>query len=181
MIEGVSEVLDKIESDKKSKMDKRKNDSINSLGHENNNEVTFNFKQSQIMNDEIINTITNDKNIMPNSILESKIFLFNKNDNNDNNDILSSKALYPIQETDMDLINSQNKVSKNKILGSISNINEIIHSNNDKDNNNNDIIIKNGVIIDNNKDNKNIDIINIFKDFILFPSFDLSHFKQMFS
>ena len=167
MIEGVSDVLDKIESDKKSKMDKRKNDSINSLGHENNNEVTFNLKQSikfgkesQIMNDEIINTITNDKNIMSNSILESKIFLFNKNDNNDNNDILTSKALYPIQETDMDLINSQNKVSKNNILGSINNINEITHFNNDKENNNNDLIIKDGDIVDNNKGNKNIDIFN---------------------
>jgi len=167
MIEGVSDVLDKIESDKKSKMDKRKNDSLNSLGHENNNEVTFNLKQSikfgkesQIMNDEIINTITNDKNIMSNSILESKIFLFNKNDNNDNNDILTSKALYPIQETDMDLINSQNKVSKNNILGSINNINEITHFNNDKENNNNEIIIKDGDIVDNNKGNKNIDIFN---------------------
>ena len=167
MIEGVSDVLDKIESDKKSKIDKRKNDSINSLGHENNNEVTFNLKQSikfgkesQIMNDEIINTITNDKNIMSNSILESKIFLFNKNDNNDNNDILTSKALYPIQETDMDLINSQNKVSKNNILGSINNINEITHFNNDKENNNNEIIIKDGDIVDNNKGNKNIDIFN---------------------
>ena len=165
MIEGVSDVLDKIESDKKSKLDKRKNDSINNLGHDNNNEVTFNLKQSikfgkesQIMNDEIINTITNDKNIMSNSIFESKLFLFNKNDNNENNDVLTSKILFPIQETDMDLINSQNKTSKNNVLGSINNIKEIKHSNNDEDNNN--IITKDGDIIDNNKDNKNINIIN---------------------
>ena len=165
MIEGVSDVLDKIESDQKSKMDKRKNDSINNLGHDNNNEVAFNLKQSikfgkesQIMNDEIINTITNDKNIMSNSILESKLFLFNKNDNNENNDILTSKILSPIPETDMDLINSQNKASKNNVLGSINLIKEIKHSNYDEDKNN--IIIKDGDIIDNIKENKNIDITN---------------------
>lgn len=166
MIEGVSDVLDKIESDKKSKLDKRKNDSINNFGHDNNNEVTFNLKQSikfgkesQIMNDEIINTITNDKNIMSNSIFESKIFLFNKNDSNENNDVLTSKILFPIPETDMDLINSQNKVSKNKALGSINNIKEIRHSNNDEDNNN--IITKDHDIIDNNKEDKNIETDNI--------------------
>ena len=166
MIEGVSDVLDKIESDKKSKLDKRKIDSINNFGHDNNNEVTFNLKQSikfgkesQIMNDEIINTITNDKNIMSNSIFESKIFLFNKNDNNENNDVLTSKILFPIPETDMDLINSQNKVSKNKALGSINNIKEIKHSNNDEDNNN--IINKDHDIIGNNKEDKNIETENI--------------------
>ena len=176
MIEGVSDVLDKIESDRKSKIDKRKNDVINRDKKElfinddeknkNNNkeEMNYNFnnekndenifslkksikfgKESQIINDEIINTITKDKDIMSNSILENNINFMNKNDELNDNEY--NKNMFPIPETDYDLLDSQ--ISKNKSL---------VSNNNDKIDTNT-FIIKDGDIIDNNYDIKNNDNI----------------------
>ena len=164
MIEGVSDVIDKIESDRKSR-DKRKNDIINKdkINDDEKNKNNFSIKQSikfgkesQIMNDEIINTITNDKNIMSNSILENNFNFLNKND--ELNDIKNDKNMFPIPESDNDLFDSQIQISKSKLVTS--------NNNNDKTNDNNcnsdinNFIVKDGDIIDNNHDKKNIDNIN---------------------
>ena len=162
MIEGVSDVIDKIESDRKSR-DKRKNDIINKINDDEKNKNNFSIKQSikfgkesQIMNDEIINTITNDKNIMSNSILENNFNFLNKND--ELNDIKNDKNMFPIPESDNDLFDSQIQISKSKLVTS--------NNNNDKTNDNNcnsdinNFIVKDGDTIDNNHDKKNIDNIN---------------------
>ena len=117
------------------------------------------------MNDEIINTITNDKNIMSNSILENNFNFLNKNDElNDN------KNMYPIPETENDLFDSQIQISKNKIMTSDNNNDKTNDNNfnidnindNDKKNNMNNNIKNNNNVekISNNIINKNNENIN---------------------
>ena len=69
------EINDLLESEKQ-------NTGIKSLiiNEKNKNNINKNIsKESQIMNEEIINTIENDKNLITNSILENKINFLNKN------------------------------------------------------------------------------------------------------
>jgi len=180
MLEGVSDVIDKIESDRKSR-DKRKNDIINKVKinddeKNKNNENNFSLKQSiikfekenQIMNDEIINTITNDKNIISNSILENNLNFLNKND--ELNDIENNKKMFPIPESENDLFDSQIQISNSKLVTSNNN-NDKTNVNNCKSDINNFIIkdinnnheIKNNINDDKNNDdivNKNSENIN---------------------
>lgn len=173
MLEGVSDVIDKIESDRKSR-DKRKNDIINKAKinddeKNKNNENNFSLKQSiikferenQIMNDEIINTITNDKNIMSNSILENNLNFLNKND--ELNDIENNKKMFPIPESENDLFDSQIQISNSKLVTSNNN-NDKTNVNNCKSDINNFIVkdINNNHEIKNNinDDKKKNDIVN---------------------
>ena len=159
MLEGVTDVLDKIESERKNK---RKNDVINKerkvsdvnddeKNTKSNDENIFSVKksikfghESQIMNDEIINTIAHDKNIMSNSILENKFNFLNKNDELNDNES-NNKKMFPIPETDNDLLDSQNPISKSNLNVS---------------NNNSDKITDNNLIIKNRDINDNKHVIN---------------------
>jgi len=83
----------------------------------NNKKITFG-KESQIMNEEIINTIENDKNILNNSIFDNNIYNLNKN-----------------MEKDDFFDNTKEKKEKENITKSIGNENTLNEKDKDKENN----------------------------------------------
>ena len=121
------EINDLFESEKPIKL-------VNNKINENEN-ININkdiLKESQIINEEIINTIENDKNILNNSIFENHINILNKNLDNESNE------------------NQKIKNEKENLIKSINNevaLNQkndaIINNNKTKDNTNgNNIVIK---------------------------------------
>ena len=109
-------------------------------------------KESQIMNEEIINTIQNDKIILTNSILDNNINIINNQDNkeyadnNDNNKIIENKNENIIEEKN-ELHNSENKIINNEEqqINTINNINK---------NNNDEQLINNQEKIEDKKEDK---------------------------
>ena len=111
--------------------------------NDNNNKKSNFGKESQIMNEEIINTIENDKNILNNSIFDNNLFILNKN-----------------IEKDEFFDNTKEKKEKENKENTIKSINEEIiliekdrDKNKDKENNLNNNINNN--INDNINDNNN--------------------------
>ena len=111
-------------------------------------------KESQIMNEEIINTIQNDKIILTNSILDNNINIVNNQDNkeytdnNDNNKIVENK-IENLTEEKNELHNSENKII-NKEEQQIN-----VISNNNKNNNDEQLIHNQEIIEDKKEDNDN--------------------------
>ena len=112
-------------------------------------------KESQIMNEEIINTIQNDKIILTNSILDNNINIINNQDNKeyidnkDNIKIVENKNENLTEEKN-ELHNSENKIISNeeKQINTINNINNINKNNNDEQ------LVNNQEVVEDKKEDK---------------------------
>ena len=107
----------------------------------NNKKITFG-KESQIMNEEIINTIENDKNILNNSIFDNNIYNLNKNmekdDFFDNTKEKKEKENIIKNIGDENTLNEKDKDKENNLNNNINdninnNINDNINGNNTKE------------------------------------------------
>ena len=107
----------------------------------NNKKITFG-KESQIMNEEIINTIENDKNILNNSIFDNNIYNLNKNmekdDFFDNTKEKKEKENIIKSIGDENTLNEKDKDKANNLNNNINdninnNINDNINGNNTKE------------------------------------------------
>ena len=107
----------------------------------NNKKITFG-KESQIMNEEIINTIENDKNILNNNIFDNNIYNLNKNmekdDFFDNTKEKKEKENIIKNIGDENTLNEKDKDKENNLNNNINdninnNINDNINGNNTKE------------------------------------------------
>ena len=164
------EINDLLESDNKEKGNVIKSKIINT---DNNNNFIKNInigKESQIMNEEIINTIENDKNILNSSILENNIKILNKD--LEKNELVDS------------IIN--NKSEKENLTKSINNEVVMAEKEKEKDINNNDKEkkpkekdINNNNINNNDKEKKSNEKINEEKKEIIQSGQEIMHDEQL--
>ena len=162
------EIKDLLESENDKKEDKNKNELKINVENNNNSKIYKNInigKESQIMNEEIINTIENDKNLINNSILENNFNFLNKDieknefiDNisnkNENENVIKSINHEKIMSEDKDINNNDKETKIDE---------KNIHKNNDDEENrlkeNN--INKENKLDENNNINNNINNNNI--------------------
>ena len=164
------EINDLLESDNKEKNNVIKSKIINT---DNNNNFIKNInigKESQIMNEEIINTIENDKNILNSSILENNIKILNKD--LEKNELVDS------------IIN--NKSEKENLTKSINNEvimaekdNNIIHNDKEKKPEEKDNNINNNSNNNNDKEKKSEEKINEEKKEIIQSGQEIMHDEQL--